>query len=153
MVFSEKEKEDIINLWRNPSFHGSFSGLTNFQSALKYDKNIVVSRNELLTIMQEVPEFIIESKRIRKFPRRKVIVHGYAKTFQADLAEMYEFNTYKWILVVIDLFSRRISVSLKQTSSSIRCVNNLAKQVRFSFAQYPCSRPISLIPLIPFIAN
>lgn len=47
----------------------------------------------------------------RNFPRRKYVMRGINDTFQADLVEMIPFskenNGYNYILMVIDVFSKR----------------------------------------------
>ena len=80
---SEEEKK-IRELWQTPSFSGSFSGLSNFQHALYLEKGIKISIPKLFSIMKSVPDFIIETHKVRhKIARRKMITHGYGDVFQA----------------------------------------------------------------------
>ncbi len=106
---SEGLKEKIRKLWRTPSFHGSFTGLTNFHIALK-EKNIYLSKERLFHIMSEDQDFILETKKRRKkLIRRKMIVHGFGRLWQADIGEMVPTDDgYKSFLCCVDIFSRNI---------------------------------------------
>ncbi len=104
---------DIRALWRNPNFSGSFTGLSNFATALATEKKIHISRTRLFGIMEQDQDFILETKRKRKrFPRRKLTVHGFSTVWQSDIADMFEHNGYKAFLCCIDLFSRNIYCEL-----------------------------------------
>ncbi len=103
------EDETIRKLWRDPSFSGAFSGISNFQSALDLEKGITVSRNKLIGIMKEDPNFLLEMHKIKKrIKRRPMVVHGYCILWQADLAQLFDFGGYQYALVCCDVFSRRI---------------------------------------------
>ncbi len=104
----ERLKEKIRQLWRSPSFHGAFTGLANFHVALK-DKNIMLSKEKLFHIMSEDQDFILETKKRRKrLNRRKMIVHGFGRLWQADLGDMPSDDGYKSFLCCVDIFSRNI---------------------------------------------
>ncbi len=106
---TEKEKKKILALWRTPSFPGSFSGLANFRTSLATIKDIHLSNTELFNIMKQDKNFILETKKRRKrFKRRKLVVHGFAKVWQADIGEMFPYNKIGSFLCCVDLFSRNI---------------------------------------------
>ncbi len=117
---SEKLKEKIINLWKTPSFSGSFGGLSNLQLALKVEKHIDIPRHQLLEIMHSDPNFVIESNKIKKeFPRRKMNIHGFCSTWQADVAIMFPIDAFIGFLLCIDIFSRRLfCVAIKSKSAA-----------------------------------
>ncbi len=73
------EEETIRTLWRTPSFSGAFTGIATFQSALEAEKNIKVSRSKLIKIMSKDNDFLLEMHKLKRFPRRKMIVHGFCK--------------------------------------------------------------------------
>ena len=110
---------EIRKLWRTPTFSGSFAGLATFQLALATEKNIQISRSELLKIMQKEENFLIESQKIKKkFPRRQMNIHGFCSTWQADLAIMFPFNGYIGFLLCIDVFSRNIFCARVKSKSA-----------------------------------
>ncbi len=115
---SESTKAKIIDLWRTPTFPGSFLGLSNIQLALKLDQNIDISQNELRKIMQSDNDFLVETHRMKKrFPRRTMNVHGYNATWQSDLGFMFKLNNFIVFLVCIDIFSRKIFCKPIQSKS------------------------------------
>lgn len=50
-------KEEIIELWRDPNFMGSFAGADMMRSHLLLDKGIRISRKKILSALQEIPEY------------------------------------------------------------------------------------------------
>ena len=59
-------------------------------------------------MFKKEPFYIISQRPIRRFPRRKFDVGGYGQLVQTDLAFMFEKGGYKFILVVVDVFSQKI---------------------------------------------
>ena len=47
--------EEILKLWRDPNFAGSYRGVRAFQTLLKTDLNIDVSEQRLLNILKTDP--------------------------------------------------------------------------------------------------
>ena len=69
---SSATREKILQLWRTPSFSASFGGISNLQLALKLEKHIDITRQQLLDIMHSDPDFVIESQKMKKiFPAEK----------------------------------------------------------------------------------
>ncbi len=101
--------DEILRLWRDPKFSGCFSGISNFKSALEYEKNITLSKTELYDILKKDRNFLLETRKIKKrIPRRAMNVHGYGILFQADLGQLFPFNDYVYFLLCVDIFSRKI---------------------------------------------
>ncbi len=118
----------IRQLWRDPKFSGSFSGLSNFSNALHLEKNINIPRAKLLQIMKEDEDFLLETKVHRKnIPRRQMKVHGIGILWQADLAQMFEFDNKIGFLLCMDVFSRAIFCSVLKNKS--------AKEVQKAFIE------------------
>ena len=110
--------EELMELYRDKTFPGAYSGARNFQMFLKMDKNENVSLRRIYDLLKKEPHYIISQRPIRKFPRRKFDVGGYGQLLQTDLAFMFEKNGYKFILVVVDVFSQKIwAVPLKDKST------------------------------------
>ena len=126
--------EEIIELWKDPSFTGSFSGVANFARALELEKNVTISRRRLFEILRKDEDFLLETRKIRKhFPRRSMNLHGYGKLFQSDVAFMMPVNNYIGFLLCIDIFSRKIFCELLQSkrAEDIRqAFNNIFKEAK-----------------------
>ena len=125
-------KQKILDLWRTPSFSACFSGLSTFQLALKLEKHIDISRNELLQIMHSDPDFVIETNQIKKkFPRRKMNLHGFCALWQADLGFLFPKENFIGFLLCIDVFSRRIfckAIKSKTKNTIKKCFQKIFTQ-------------------------
>ena len=103
------KQNEILELWRDPNFSGSYSGLANFQSCLQNEKNIYLSRNELLQILKKDRNYVLEMRKVPKvIERRGMNIHGYGNLFQADVGILFEHDNYIGFLLCIDVYSRRI---------------------------------------------
>ncbi len=110
----------ILQLWRSPTFAGSYRGIKTFQLLLKTDLNIDVSQNRLYKLLKTDPIFLIHQKPIRDFDRRVYDVRNYGELVQADIAYMFEFNSYKYFLIAVDCFSSKtFAVPLKSKDSKV----------------------------------
>ena len=126
---SKATKRKILKLWRTPEFPGSYLGLSNFRLALKLDKNIDISRNNLRKIMQTDEDFLLETRKMKKtFPRRAMNTHGFCATWQSDVAFMFPYQNFIGFLICIDIFSRRIFCQLLKSKSS-KSVQNAFKRI------------------------
>ena len=101
---------ELIQLYQDVEFPGSFSGARNFQMFLKTDKNVDVPLSKIYSLLKQIPLYIMNQKRIRTFPRRNYVVTSFGQVAQADLAEMTMFNKFKYFLLLVDLFSRHLYV-------------------------------------------
>ena len=78
-----KQEEEIRQAWRSIDFVGSFSGLTTFREALRHEKGIKISKDRLFQIMKSDPDFIHETRKVRRVKeRRHYNIYGYGKMFQ-----------------------------------------------------------------------
>ncbi len=101
--------ENLIALWKDPKFSGSYSGISNFRAALAIEKNIHVSKTRLFKVFRTDPDLLLETKkRLKKIPRRTMKIHGVGLLWQSDLAEMHEVNGERYFLLCIDVFSHEI---------------------------------------------
>ncbi len=72
------DPEKIRKLWRDPKFHGAFSGIANFQAALKFEKNIDIPKSKLFHILKQDRNYVLEMRKIKKVIKRRTMnVHGY----------------------------------------------------------------------------
>ena len=102
--------EAILKLWRSPLFTGSFSGVKTFKICLKLEKDIDVSESRLYSILKTDPIFIIHQKNPPNIKRRHLILNNYGEVVFGDLAYMYNYNDYKYFLLMVDGFSGKIFV-------------------------------------------
>ena len=58
MVKTVSDKK-LLELWRDPSFTGSYRGIKTFQTLLKTDLNIDVSEEHLYKVIKTDPIFLI----------------------------------------------------------------------------------------------
>jgi hypothetical protein len=122
----------ILQLWRSPTFSGSYRGIRTFQLLLKTDLNIDVSQKKLYELLRNDPIFLIHQKPIRKFDRRAYDVNNYGELVQADIAYMFQYNDYKYFLIAVDCFSSKtFTVSLKSKDSK-----SVAKAFEEIFRQF-----------------
>lgn len=108
----------ILQLWRDPTFSGSYRGIKTFQLLLKTDLNIDVSEKKLYSVIKTDPLFLIHQRPKRNFLRRSYDIRFYGELLQADIAYMFEYDNFKYFLLVIDCFSSKIFVEpLKDKSA------------------------------------
>jgi hypothetical protein len=115
--------EKILKLWRDPRFSGSYRGVKSFQILLKTDLNIDVSEKRLYSILRKDPIYLIHTKPKRKIERRHYDLHNYGELVQADIAQMFEYNSYKYFLLLIDCFSSKIFVKCLKSKNSEEVAN------------------------------
>lgn len=105
MTLSDTE---LVDLYQDETFPGSFAGARTFQQFLKTEKNENVPLSKIYKVLKSLPNYMYTLKPIRKYPRRKYDVKGYLELVQCDLGQMYEHNGMKYFLLVTDVFSSRI---------------------------------------------
>lgn len=108
---------EILQLWSDPKFSGSFSSAKTFQTNLYLEKNIWIPLYKLYQILSQNVEFESMIRPKKNFKRRKYEVNGFFKLCQADLAQMYEYNGFNYFLCFIDVFSHRIFTSPLKSKS------------------------------------
>ena len=121
-------EQEILQLWRDPNFSGSYRGIKTFQILLKTDKNIDISEKELYKILKKDSIFLIHQKPARNFDRRHYDIRFYGETVQADIAYMFPYNKFLYFLLVVDCFSLKIFVR-PLTSKSSASVGNAFKEI------------------------
>ena len=106
---SEEFKTLLQSLWRTKSFTGSFSGVINFKNSLKYELNIDLGEEKIRKILSAIPTYMNFVRHPKKFQTRTfAALHGSKILWQADLAELWKYNRFRFVLLCIDCFSQRI---------------------------------------------
>lgn len=118
---------EILNLWKDLSFPGSFRGVKTFQALLKTDKNIDISEKQLTQILKKEPNFVIHQIKPFKPSYRQYVTHNYGQLVQADIAYVFpdSINKAKYFLLLIDVFSSKIFVEVLKDKSSESTANAL----------------------------
>jgi hypothetical protein len=110
--------DKLLKLWRDPTFAGSYRGVRTFQILLKTDLNIDVSQKRLYDLLKKDSIFLIHTKPKRKFDRRHYDLRTYGELVQADIAQMFEYDGFKYFLLLIDCFSSKIFVKCLKSKNS-----------------------------------
>ena len=71
MTTKKLSDEEILKLWKDPEFSGSFLGLRGFKLLLKTDLGYDVPENRLRQVLNREPIFLIHQRRPKKLERRK----------------------------------------------------------------------------------
>lgn len=128
--------EDILNLWHDNTWKGSFTGIRTFQTLLKTDKNIDISEAKLYNILKQDSLYLKHLKPQRKLKRRSYNLNYYGELVQADLAYMFNTNGYQYFLVVIDCFSLKVFCEPLKTKTSDEVLKAFLKTLKkFKFKQ------------------
>ena len=111
-------------MYFNPKKSGSFSGITQFYTAIKEDGKYNLSKYMVAKWLRKNDVYTTTRKITPKFLRPTVNVSGIDETWEIDLADfsLYasENDGYKFILVCIDVFSRYLwGIPIKSKFESI----------------------------------
>ena len=64
--------------------------------------------------------YLIHLKPARNFERRHLSVNNYGELLQADIAQMYTYDNYKYFLLVVDAFSSKVFVRPLKSKNSLK---------------------------------
>lgn len=120
----EVSDEELLKLWKDPLFEGSFRGVKTFQVLLKTNLNIDVSEERLYKVLKSESLYLIH-KKYQSFKRRKYNLHNYGEVVQVDLGHMFDFEGYKYFLLVIDCYSSKLFVEALKSKDSETVVKAL----------------------------
>jgi len=112
-------EHEILKLWKDPNWFGSYRGIKTFQYLLKTDKNIDISEKKLYNILRNEHLYLIHVQQKKNFPRRKYDLNCIGELIQCDVGFMYEFKDYKYFLLIIDCYSLKIFVYPLKTKSAV----------------------------------
>jgi hypothetical protein len=110
--------DEILKLWKNPDFDGSFRGIRTFQAFLKTDMNIDIPEKRLYNILKNDAIYLLHLQPKRKFTRRKYDVRFYGELVQADIAYMFKWEDVQYFILLIDCFSKKIFAEPLKNKSS-----------------------------------
>jgi len=121
--------EEIIKLWRDPKFDGSYRGVRTFQILLKTELNYDVSLDRLYKLLTKDQIYLIHQRKKHRFPRRHYYVHNYGELCQMDIAHMFqdEETKFKYFLLFVDVFSSKIFAEPLKTREAPEVLTALKK--------------------------
>jgi len=122
--------EEILKLWRNPDFEGSYRGIKVFRLLLKTNYDIDVSEKRLYNIIKHDSIYLLHKKPNRKIARRFYDVTYYGEVVQMDLASMYEYDSYKYFILAIDIYTSKCFVEPMKTKTSLETAQCLKKIIK-----------------------
>ena len=129
MSQTEVSDEELLRLWRDPNFSGSYRGARTFQVLLKTDLGIDVPLRRLYQVFKSDPIFLIHQKPIRNFSRRQIDVHNYGELCQCDLAVLHPdpVTGERYFLLLVDVFSSKLFVETLKTKDGPTVTKALQK--------------------------
>ena len=118
----DREDENFLHqIYYNPKYATAFSGFNKLWLTIKSQgKNI--TKHQLRDWMAKQDVYTSHHPILYRFKRRKVITRGLNDVWDADLADMSglaeENDDIKFLLIVIDIFSRYLYVEPMKTKSN-----------------------------------
>ena len=137
MEISQSEINNVLqNLYTNPSYPGSFSGLENIFHVLRKQGH-KFKKHDVKNWIKGKDAYTLHHPRRNIYPRNKIIVAGIDDTWQIDLADMSnickENDNYKFLLVCIDVFSKFVAIEPtknKEAGSVCKAMLNIFERTK-----------------------
>jgi hypothetical protein len=125
-------KEYLAKIYLNPSSPASFQGVDKLYHYITQKGEIQIGRNKIQKWLNNQDSYGLNKHVVRKYSRGRVLVSGIDDQWEADLADMTYYadknDGYKYLLVVIDVFSRYAWVQTikdKKASSIVAAFENI----------------------------
>ena len=130
---------DFKTEYTQANLPGSFSGQSVFFKELfKRYPNKKIDKKEIQNWLLDQDTYTIHKYNKKKFKRNKIIVNGIDDTWQADLVDLSNLSEvnddYKWLLTVIDVFSKfawAIPLKNKQSNSVVEGFQKILQSGRY----------------------
>lgn len=107
----------IRDLYTNPDFPGSFSGVSTFSQHVRQ------SRAKVKSQLQSEDLYTRFVPRRRNFPRRKGITYGAFERYEVDTMDLRRYapqnSYYKYVLVCLDTLTKYVWVRKQKTKSGL----------------------------------
>jgi len=137
------DKEQILNLWRDPNFQASYTGIKTFQTLLKLNENIDISEKKLYEVLKGDPLFVMHMRGKKMVSRRYYNLDYYCELVQSDLAYVFEFKGYKYFVVVIDCYSGKVfaeAIKDKTSDTVKKVLIKLVNQFEYPIIKFKCDQ-------------
>ena len=113
-----KDINTIKKQYLNPKIRGSYSGASAFFKS----KKPKYKYEDVKYALEHVPVYVQNRPLVKKFKRRRVVVHGIDEHWGIDLIEIGKYsrvnNNYKYLLSIIDVFSKYAWISALKDKNS-----------------------------------
>ena len=128
---------DAVNIlskvYYNTSNPAGFGGARKLYSAVKLIDNRI-TYNDVLNFLRKQSTYTLHRPARRRFPRNKIYVSYINEMFEADLVDLSMFsrmnNSYKYILTVIDCFSKFLFAEPLKTKTPLEIINAFKKIIK-----------------------
>ena len=132
-----KETDYLQKIYYDPSHPASYEGAANLYDIVKREAKYNISHRQIKEWLQNQDAYSLNKAIKRNFQRGRVIVSGIDDQWDVDLAsfarDSEENDGYKYLLVVIDIFSRYAWIEpLKNKTAKIivRAFNKILSEGR-----------------------
>ena len=121
----------LLQLYTKLGTGSSFGGSEALYKNVKKDNKYDISRSDVVNFLSKVNSYTLHRPNRKKFKTQRVIVGAVAELHQADLMDMVSVmahnNNMRFVLVVVDCFSRKAWAETIKTKSSADVVAALKK--------------------------
>ncbi|MBM3938799.1 MAG: transposase family protein [Sphingomonadales bacterium] len=137
--------QELLKLWRDPSFNGSYRGVRTFQVLLKTDLNIDVPLTRLYKVLSQDQIYLIHQPAKRHFDRRKYYVHNYGELCQMDIAHMFKDKdtNFQYFLLFVDVFSSKtftVPLKTRETDEVLEALKQIIADFKSSIYEIQSDR-------------
>ena len=117
---TNKTIKALKNIYFKTNHPAGFGGETKLTKAVKKS----INKHKVSEWLQSTDTYTLHKPAKKKFPRRSYIVGGINSLWQLDLSDLSKLSqyndSYKWLLVAIDVFSKKAYVkAIKNKSGSV----------------------------------
>ena len=130
-TLSNKIKQYLHDQYYNPSSPGAFSGLEKFYKIIREEGKFQLNKKDVERWLQGQDTYTVHRPVRRKFKRNRVIVSHIDSQWDGDLMDMSSLakynNHYRYILLLIDIFSRFVWAVPLKNKSAIEVVKGLKR--------------------------
>jgi hypothetical protein len=103
-------REYLSKIYLNPASPASFQGVDKLYEYVKSEGKYEIGKNKIRKWLNNQDSYSVNKHSNKKYKRGRVLVRGIDDQWEADLADVSAYtkenNGYKYLLVVIDVFSR-----------------------------------------------
>ena len=112
----------LEKIYKDPKHPASFSGPLKLYQAVKNEGKFNIGKGRITTWLRGNSTYTFNRIAHRKFKRNSVVVEGIDSLWDADLIDLANYSVkndnYRYILLMIDIFSRRVYLRPLKTKNS-----------------------------------
>lgn len=119
---SEEEEQYLRSVYFDPSNHVSYQGPACLHTFVQEDGKHSITLKQIERWLKRQEAYSLNRNVLRNFQRSRVLVTGIDDQWEADLADMQSYSKendgYKYLLVVMDVFTRYAWVELLENKEA-----------------------------------